>query len=389
MSSPRCQIDRRTLRRVAAICVAALAVLVPARTTIAGTRASGDWPHYRFSPTHTGFNPDETILGRGNVAGLQPAWWADTGGTPVQSAPIVEGGVVYVGGSDASLHAFDAVDGHPLWTNGDCFAYESSPSIMGGVVYVGGQNHFVCAVVARTGQTLWSTETRNAVYGAPAVTSFGVYATSSDSHVYALDLVTGRIRWKSDRLIGATNAPAVAGNRVIVGLFTGVIVALDARTGSVVWQITVEPYVETDPVIAQGFLLVGAGNTLHAFDARTGEHRWDTTIGPEGAIAYSSPAVAHGVVYVTASHARLVALDLATGLELWRANVGTFPTQPAVANGVVYVGEGQTLYAFDAVSGSPLLELVVPGAGLASDSPAVAQGMVVVGGSRLDAFALP
>jgi outer membrane protein assembly factor BamB len=297
--------------------------------------------------------------------------------------------VVYVGGSDAMLHAFDAADGSLLWTNGDCFAYDSSPSFMDGVVYVGGQNHFVCAVIAATGQTLWKTETRNALYSSPAVTSHAVYATSSESKVYGLELDTGRIRWKSDRLIGATNAPAVSGNLVIVGLFTGVIVALDSRTGSVVWQTAVDPYVETDPTIARGLVLVGAGSTLHAFDARTGEDRWHVSIGSENSFMYSSPAVAHGVVYVTASHDALVALDLDTGEELWRRVVGPFPTQASVANGVVYVGEGQTLHAFDGITGEPLLDLEVPGAGLASDSPAVAQGMVFVGGTRLDAFALP
>jgi outer membrane protein assembly factor BamB len=169
---------------------------------------------------------------------------------------------------------------------------------------------------------------------------------------------------------------------VFAGLFTGVIVALDARTGPVVWQTSVEPYVETDPVIARSFLLVGAGRTLHAFDTRTGERRWEATVGPPGAIMYSSPAVAHGAVYVTASRGRLLALDLATGQKRWSADVGTFPTQPAVANGVVYVGEGQMLYAFDAVTGAPLLALTEPGAWLAPDSPAVAHGMVLVAGGR-------
>jgi outer membrane protein assembly factor BamB len=112
--------------------------------------ATGDWPEFRFAPTHTGFNPAETIIGPANVGSLTTRWTGITGGV-VPSSPAVANGVVYVGSVDHKLYAFDAAGSAgcswspkacvPLWTATTRNTVASGPAVANGVVYVGSQDH--------------------------------------------------------------------------------------------------------------------------------------------------------------------------------------------------------------------------------------------------------
>src|SRR5262249_13351555 len=97
-----------------------------------------------------------------------------------------------------------------------------------------------------------------------------------------------------------------------------------------------------------------------------------------GNLSYSSPAVAYGMVFV-GNGTTLYAFDASTGTRLW-----TFPTgdwiqsSPAVANGVVYVGSADdNLYALDTGTGGELWHYTTNGA--VWSSPAVVNGAVYVG----------
>ena len=58
--------------------------------------------------------------------------------------------------------------------------------------------------------------------------------------------------------------------------------------------------------------------TITAYDAATGATEWTTTA-PSG--MYSSPAVANGKLFVSVHNWGLLALDAATGDELWLAPI--------------------------------------------------------------------
>jgi outer membrane protein assembly factor BamB len=81
--------------------------------------------------------------------------------------------------------------------------------------------------------------------------------------------------------------------------------------------------VETDatlsaPVVAGGTVYVGSGlGDVRAYDARTGERRWQRSVGPTA----GRPRVRDGRVYVAGGE-ELVALDAAGGSELWRVSTG-------------------------------------------------------------------
>ena len=81
----------------------------------------GDWPMYGHDPQHTGYNPDESLIGPRNVAQVVPRWQVAVGSSdnPSSSTPSVAHGLVYVGSSVPSgpnFFAFEATTGAPAWS---------------------------------------------------------------------------------------------------------------------------------------------------------------------------------------------------------------------------------------------------------------------------------
>jgi len=101
------------------------------------------------------------------------------------------------------------------------------------------------------------------------------------------------------------------------------------------------------------------------------------------------PAVANGIVYVSADYSGIYALDSTTGALVWHVDTGGDNYySPAVANGVVYFASGNnTMYAFDAGTGQIKWSHILVGI-----SPVVVNGTVYIGSfsdNGIYAFSLP
>lgn len=132
--------------------------------------------------------------------------------------------------------------------------------------------------------------------------------------------------------------------------------------------------VEATPVVVDGIMYVSASwSVVHAIDTRTGNRIWtydpqiDRSTGFKGCCDVVNRGVAlwKGKVYVGAWDGRLIALDAATGKEVWHQN--TFEGQkgsltitgaPRVFKGKVIIGNGGAEYgvrgyitAYDAETG--------------------------------------
>jgi outer membrane protein assembly factor BamB len=93
---------------------------------------------------------------------------------------------------------------------------------------------------------------------------------------------------------------------------------------------------------------VGTENGVLALDAATGRQVWFITV----AAARPTPVVSGGSAYFSDSavsepdHA-LYAVDAGTGEPKWTLGLGNWATTPAVAGDVVYVVDGNGLIAVD------------------------------------------
>src|SRR5437667_5517249 len=83
--------------------------------------SSANWPQFRLTPDHTGYNASEAILTPHTVGGVGVKWSYTTKGAIMGSASVVAG-IAYVGSADNSIYAFNIVTGTVLWkvvTGGD------------------------------------------------------------------------------------------------------------------------------------------------------------------------------------------------------------------------------------------------------------------------------
>ena len=82
-----------------------------------------------------------------------------------------------------------------------------------------------------------------------------------------------------------------------------------------------------------------------AIDAQSGRELWQRPVGGE---AFTTPAIARGVVFVATDAPALAAFELKTGAQLWRRDIGG-ESSPAAADGVVFLGgDDQSVRAIDA-----------------------------------------
>ncbi len=357
-----------------------------------------DWTQFHRDNMQR-WNPYETVLGVGNVGGLQVKWNIPIGG---MSSPAVVNGVAYVGSlEDGSVYALNGSTGAKLWSYATgSYIRSSSPAVANGVVYIGSDDFNVYALNASTGAKLWSYTTGGYVRSSPAVANGVVYIGSDDFNVYALNASTGAKLW-SYAFGNFASSPAVANGVVYIGSDDFNVYALNASTGAKLWSYTTGSYVRSSPAVANGVVYVGSGdNNVYALSASTGAKLWsyDTGSGVE-----SSPAVANGVVYVRSDDNKVYALNASTGVKLWSYATPFygFPIpehSSAVANGVVYAvvtssfPEPPGVFALNASTGALLWSYsFLPDEQLSS--PTIVDGVVYIanndtGFSNLHAFAL-
>jgi len=271
------------------------------------------------------------------------------------STPAVGNGRVYAlagwgpFGDAAKVIALDSFTGEVEWEQSLTTGHVpdgSPPTISNGVVYVGGGDWALYAFDAATGTRLWRTPVNDGITAAPSVAGGRVFAGTWGGRFYGFDATTGAISW--NRGIGGAvwSSSSVKGSIVYIGGGYANHYALNVENGQIGWQTTTEDSGNCPVAVANDVVYIGAlAGKLYAYDVTTGDLRWSYQTG--GQIAPSSgcpiPAIANGIVYVTVRDGSLVALDADTGavLATFRTDGSRFPSAPAIANGTLFVGSSR------------------------------------------------
>ncbi|QBG48176.1 Pyrrolo-quinoline quinone [Verrucomicrobia bacterium S94] len=253
----------------------------------------------------------------------------------IESSPVIENGVVYVGAGaieDPDTHkpvshagyvmAVRIEDGKELWRH-DVADPESSPVVKDGVVYIGSGFNGKAVVALRTepelnGQPreIWRTETPYPITGAVTLVDDTLIVGGGNGDfvfrdpdpagvVMALDAETGRIKWTTampDAVLGAV----AAGKYLIAPVASGKVKALDPATGQEIWSTAVSGQapvlagasIAGDHVYAvshDGYLVTLALETGEVLDRIYINAR--TRPGEQG-LSISSPMIQDGRIYV-------------------------------------------------------------------------------------------
>lgn len=369
-------------------------------------QAAGDSCQFRNGPAHLGVQPGPAPSGIDGLA------WKVPLGAPIIASPTLCDGVIYVGAKDGGFSAVDKATGKTRWrfvadapvtasaaiAGGLAFFqsdagtihavrtadgklawkrktgadlpfmnykpgvdfwdyWASSPLYADGAIYIGGGDGVARALDARTGAVIWTYATRGRVRATPATDGKRIYVGSFDGAMYALDRADGKLAWSfqtqgnSDFKIGSIqSSAAVADGKVLFGSRDYRLYALDAATGKPVW---IAPHkgswVIGSPAVVDGKACVGSSDwkVVQCVDLATGQEVWEADV---GAAAFASPSVAGGALVIGTFGGVLHQLNLADGKSVSGAGSdGRLIGTAWIEGGAVYVGaENGTLYAFTA-----------------------------------------
>ena len=291
-----------------------------------------------------------------------------------RSAPVVDGGRVYIFGAQGQLHAVDLETGDGVWSvdtrvrfrfRKAFFGAAGSPLVEDGRVLanIGGPGAGIVAFDAATGDLLWTVAGDEASYSSPVGATFGgarhaVFLTRNA--LMGLDPATGRTRfersWRA-RIRASVNAatPLVVGDRIFVSAQYGTgagVFAVDGGRLRELWTSddSLSNHYATS-VHRDGYLYGYHGRqefgpSFRAVELGTGDVAWS-----EDGFRAGTVILAGELLVVMRETGELVLAEASPDAfrPLARAQVlrPIVRAYPALAGGRLYARNGNTLVALD------------------------------------------
>ncbi len=366
-----------------------------------------DWPMFRYNKSGIGFNANSIGPGTNNVR-----WTFNTSGSGVYSSAAIVDGIVYIGSEDGQLYCLNLSNGEKYWnfSTGSNGIF-SSPAFSNGKVFVGniGTDQLWC-LNASTGVPIWNfswIDSGKGMYSSPTVVGGYVYFGTDSSKVFCLPendpnsdgmISAAEITWQYTTTDMVWSTPAVVGNLVFIGVGDGLalgtnsVICLNKANGGLVWSYNDGGNVLDvigSPAVEGGFVYVASSKrNLYKLNAGTGAQVWRKGLGP-GGVAWGSPAVGYGRVFIGVDSNKLTCFDLA-GNKIWTYTAtNKFRSSPTLADDKLYIGcmDGK-VYCLSAITNNdpptPIWTYTVtatPTNGVWS-SPAISEGKVVIGGEH-------
>ena len=368
-------VRRSRLLLVAAAILLVVAALVAGALLRRPPPAVGGWTAWGGGPGRAGAAV-EGPTGRPQVR------WAFDATAPIDSTPVIAGGMVVITSRDGTLHALDLGTGSRRWT-AEPGAGSGGPAVDAGLVFVVDAGGSVHAYRLEDGRPAWTSVTLGEPLIEVAAGGGMVFQATRDGGVVALDAHDGAEWWRAGASPSEVSAAglALSDDLVLVATVDAGLVALRRATGEPVWSAAVDGAQPGTPVVADGLVWAGHGEdvkdgVLRAFHVVDGSPAWGVD---EPLFA---PAVTGGFAVSTSAIGTVSGRDAASGVEHWRFSPGGQFRQAAIAGGVVAAlsATQRQVYGLDVTSGALRWQLPldsVPGCCLA-----VADGVLVVGTQR-------
>ncbi len=284
----------------------------------------------------------------------------------IYGTPAVSGDLVYIGGYDGKIYAFNSSSGALRWVYPREEFFDEP--IVGGIlaalgkVFFGGSDGKVFALDAATGDFQWEFQTGGKIWATPVLDGDTLYIASFDKKLYALDANNGSKKWETLEAEGAiATTPLVYEGTVYIGSLDRYLYAINAANGSMRWKSTFQAgsWFWTEPIVYNNVIYAGnLDGKIYAVDATTGdkinEFDLDSPIS-------SSPVLVDNSIIIVSEEGAVYALDVSSNQAprlLTALDEETFAPLSA-SNEVVYLHaqKNDTIYALNAHTGATLWSL--------------------------------
>ncbi|HEX6664844.1 MAG TPA: PQQ-binding-like beta-propeller repeat protein [Gaiellaceae bacterium] len=234
---------------------------------------------------------------------------------------------------------------------------ESSPLVVGGLVIVGDRDGYVYALDLDNGHVRWRFRTGAAVKGGASAAGTRIFIGSYDGYVYALEAASGKLAWRARSPAGGHlyATPSLAHGLLFVGATDGFVMALDSRTGQLRWSRRLPSFVYASAAVAGSRVFVGSyDHRLYALEATTGKPLW--SFKGQGPVSGTATVVGNLVFFSTCGSCstyesnpaarRTYAVDASSGKLVWTYPDGEYT--PVVTDGLrIYLTGYATITALE------------------------------------------
>lgn len=283
-------------------------------TSASVSPTSGPTASASTSPS-TGTAPASTLVAV-DLTNQKKRWTAPLSDVS-HTGVLAVGATAIVGTDDGQISAFSMADGTRLWSvdAGDHVVAPMAAStdlVIASVRPESGGSPSLVAVNVTDGTEAWRYDPPNSVLdlGGPSVSGDTVYVVTSDASVRAISLADGSLRWASPLYTPTLGSPpAVTDAGLFVTDQSGTVYDFDPVTGAERWRFATNLSAVASPIATATAVLQPANDgSIVAIDIATGHQVWHATIADNvvlGLAASSSEIVASH----TGSSPGLVALS--------------------------------------------------------------------------------
>ena len=321
---------------------------------------------------------------------LPKVQWRVLMDTASKTTPTVSSKLVYIGGYDGTVRAYNAKTGVGKWRFQTKGAIAGQICLVGDKLYVGSEDRKLYCLTADKGKKVWEFEAEEPIYSSPVSDGASVYFGCGDGAFYSVNAKTGKQNWKnSEATYNIELKPFLANGKVYYGAWDCYIYCLNTADGKLVWKCEGKGSSEGEapryyspadcgPVVCNGKVFAADRKyRCSIIDDATG--KLENSLMHVSAVTLSKDKQSVILRVSTGSCAKVDS----TGKQIWSVDVPAdwFPAEPTEENGVIYVcGKRGTTSAISAADGKLLWQYdatpsmyVLAGVG-ASDSTAYVVG---------------
>ena len=276
------------------------------------------------------------------------------------SSPVRTENHVFIGSGDGGLYRYSLSTGSSMTPVEENSALTSSPAAQDGVLYIGGNDGRVLAYNIEDDDVLWRnlSGVDSPVYSQPAVGEDHLFITGRDGEVAALDKDQGyATMWSEDMDTHlGTSSPTYDPENGQVIVAGDELIAFDAGDGSKEWSFGISGTVGSSPLVYNNVAYVGSeSGLLYAIDAFWGlDPHWISLESPIASTPSMLPGGERLVVATVDGTFYLIDVDTFTDMKVM--NSYRLPSEtrssPTVIDNEWYIGtERGDVYCLDCGGG--------------------------------------
>ena len=297
-----------------------------------------------------GFGCAAPMLGGGCEA-------APTGGA-IYGTPVVAGDLVYIGGYNGRIYAFNSSSLETRWVyprEGYLKPIIGGPIVMLNKIYFSTSDGKVYALDAASGDKEWGFQDGDKIWSTPAGNGDTVYIGSFDNKLYALNADDGKKKWEFRTQGAVASTPLVYNNTVYIGCLDRYLYAVDTSDGSRKWKFMGESWFWAKPLVYNKVIYAPClDGKVYILDAETGGEVADAV--DLGSPISSSPVLVDDKVIIASQQGVIYALDTGSNKGKQLANIEEEIYGPLCASdGVIYIHtQDLTIHPVEADTGAKL-----------------------------------